>query len=83
MIDQFCMLSEEDKQDVVDNIDKYSVEDIENKLSVICFRKKINFSLNDSNPNTTVNIDAFSMTEPQATSDWVKAVVDTQKEMHK
>lgn len=84
MIDQFCMLSDEDKKDVVDNIDNYSVEDIENKLSVICFRKKINFSLDNSIPNTTVNIDAFDNESVlHKNSDWVKAVVETQKEMHK
>ena len=44
MIDQFCMLSEEEKKDVQDNIDKYSVEEIESKLSVICVRNKLDMS---------------------------------------
>ena len=41
------MLSDEDKKDVVDNIDKYSLEDIEGKLSIICVRKKVNFNLDE------------------------------------
>lgn len=44
MIDQFCMLSDEEKKDVQDNIDKYSVEEIESKLSVICVRNKLDMS---------------------------------------
>lgn len=49
MIDSFYMLSDEDKQDVIDNIDTYSVDDIEAKLSVICVRNKVNFNLEDDN----------------------------------
>jgi hypothetical protein len=43
LIKQFTNLSDEDKSDVVNNVDKYTLEDIEAKLSVICFRKKFNF----------------------------------------
>ena len=32
MINSFYMLSDEDKKDVVENIDKYSIDDIEAKL---------------------------------------------------
>ena len=51
LIGSFYMLSEEDKQDVITNIDKYSLDEIEAKLSVICVRKKVNFNLEDSNKN--------------------------------
>ena len=47
LIASFYMLSDEDKKDVVDNIDKYSLEDIEGKLSIICVRKKVNFNLDE------------------------------------
>ena len=47
LIASFYMLSDEDKQDVVANIDKYSLEDIEGKLSIICVRKKVNFNLDE------------------------------------
>lgn len=44
LIKSFYMLSNEDKKDVMENKEKYSLDEIEAKLSVICFRKKINFS---------------------------------------
>lgn len=47
LIASFYMLSDEDKADVVANIDKYSLEDIEGKLSIICVRKKVNFNLEE------------------------------------
>ena len=49
LIKSFYMLSDEDKQDVVDNIDKYSYADIKSKLSIICVDKKVSFSNNDDN----------------------------------
>ena len=50
------MLSDKDKEDVVKNIDSYSLEDIENKLSVICFRNKVNFSVEENNNEEEDNI---------------------------
>ena len=47
MIESFYMLSDEDKKDVIDNIDTYSVDDIEAKLSIICVRNKVSFNLDD------------------------------------
>ena len=47
MIDSFYMLSAEDKQEVQNNIDNYSLNDIEAKLSIICARNKVDFSIND------------------------------------
>ena len=49
MIDSFYMLSDEDKKDVQDNIDNYSLDDIEAKLSIICVRNRVNFSSEDNN----------------------------------
>ena len=43
----FCMLDESLKKDVIDNIDKYSLDDIEAKLSIICVRNKVSFNLDD------------------------------------
>ena len=51
LIKSFYMLSDEDKKDVIENKSKYSKDDIEAKLSVICFRKKVNFDLDDSSKN--------------------------------
>lgn len=76
MIDSFFMLSDDDKKDVVDNIDNYSLEEIEAKLSIICVRKKVNFNLDtenniSANQNTTVNLD-YSLQDE--VPEWVKAL---------
>ena len=79
-INEFSMLSDEDKKDVIDNIDTYTLDDIESKLAVICYRKKVNFNSDNSSKNeesmkeekdvvTTFNLDV-----KDTTPDWVKAV---------
>ena len=82
MIDKtFYMLSNEDKKDVIDHIDEYSLEDIESKLSVICVRNRVNFSAleNDDNPlngPTTYNLGDVQFGD-QSTPAWVQAVLKT------
>jgi hypothetical protein len=61
MIDQFCMLSEEEKKDVQDNIDKYSVEEIESKLSVICVRNKLDMSEKQQQEGAQATETTFSL----------------------
>lgn len=90
MIDQFYMLSDKDKEDVVKNIDTYSLEDIENKLSVICFRNKVNFNAEENNAEdkdnaqeekkdpTTYNLNGL---ENNSVPAWVRAVAATQGNM--
>ena len=59
MIDQFYMLSDDDKADVIANIDTYSIDDIEAKLSIICVRNKVSFNLDDDKEPkgpTTINL---------------------------
>ena len=79
MIESFCMLSDEDKQDVIVNKAKYTVEEIEEKLSVICFRKG-NFDLSNSsknNNNTEKPIVTFNFngtTGSAAKPAWLSAV---------
>jgi hypothetical protein len=51
LINSFYMLSDEDKKDVIENKEKYSLEEIEAKLSVICVRNKVNFDSEDSSKN--------------------------------
>jgi hypothetical protein len=60
MIDSFYMLSDSEKQDVQDNIDTYSLDEIEAKLSIICVHNKLDLSggTNDNNiPDTTFSLD--------------------------
>ncbi len=81
MINSFYMLSDAEKADVVENIDKYSVEDIEAKLSVICVRNKINFNLDEDDKeekSLTFNLDATDV-EETSTPAWVKEVLKNQK----
>lgn len=82
MIAKFAMLSEEDKADVIANKSKYSVEDIEGKLSVICVRKKVNFdSLNNSKINNNMS-GQFTYTMSNISTDvpaWVQAVKNNKK----
>lgn len=77
MINSFYMLSDEDKKDVLDNIDQYSIDDIEAKLSIICVRNKVSFDLDDdkketSNGPTTYNL-MSAQVEDELVPAWVKA----------
>ena len=80
----FYMLTKEEKKDVIDNIDTYSLDDIEAKLSIYCVRNKISFGSNEGNPNegapTTFNLDGMTPNE-DAIPAWAKAVLETQKTM--
>ena len=79
LIAQFFMLSDEDKADVINNKRQYSLEDIESKLAVICYRKKINFTVEEDASSkaseeevvTTFNVDNAM---DDSTPDWVKMV---------
>ena len=84
MIDQFYMLSDEDKADVIANIDTYSVDDIEAKLSIICVRNKVSFDL-DENKNggdpTVYNLNNGDSDDDAAVPAWVKSLRATAKTM--
>lgn len=86
MIDKFYMLSNEDKKDVIDNIDTYSLDEIEAKLSVICVRNKVNFNdladddNDEDNGSTTFTLEDGGI-EDDVTPAWIKAVLTTKKEM--
>ena len=82
MIESFYMLSDEDKSDVKTNIDTYSLDDIEAKLSILCVRNKVSFNLDDdkndgSNP-TVFSLDGGMSDEAPA---WVKALRSVASEM--
>lgn len=80
LINSFYMLSDEDKKDVVENKAKYTLEEIESKLSVICVRKKVSFDLNKEEENevaTTFNLQG-SMGADDVPA-WIKAVEERRK----
>ena len=71
LINSFYMLSDEDKKDVIENKQKYSLEEIEAKLSVICVRNKVSFDSEDSSKNenkvesqTTYSLDNSAIATP-------------------
>lgn len=86
LISEFYMLSDDDKKDVIENKDQYTLDEIKSKLAVICFEKKVNFNLDNSSKNNS-NIENKEKDSPvvtfnvehieDATPDWVKAVEST------
>lgn len=80
MINSFDMLTEEDKRDVVENIDNYSLEEIEGKLSIICVRNKVTFNSEETNPTTTYNLGGNDDALAGAPA-WVKAALSISKNM--
>ena len=82
MIASFYMLSDEDKKDVVANIDTYSLDDIEAKLSILCVRNKVSFNLDDDKPEdkpTTFNLNGAG--DDDGVPAWVKAIRAVASEM--
>ena len=82
MIDSFYMLSDEDKKDVLENIDTYSLDDIEAKLSIICVRNKVSFNL-DNEVDPPAGPTTFNLDDPadDTTPAWVKAALQTAQNM--
>jgi hypothetical protein len=81
LISSFYMLSDEDKKDVIENKVKYSLEEIESKLSVICYRKKVSFESNEveTKNNDTQDVTTYNLNTVESTPAWVKALKNTQK----
>ena len=83
LINRFYMLTDEDKADVVSNKDKYSLDEIEAKLSVICVRKKVNFDLDEDTSKDKNNVEDTIATytlesEESSTPAWISALKKTQ-----
>ena len=78
------MLSDEDKKDVVDNIDTYSLDDIEAKLSVICVRNRVSFAQEEEEEQkdpTVYNLDN-DINDDSTTPAWVKAALNVAKSLN-
>ena len=83
MIDRFYMLTDEDKKDVIKNIDVYSVDEIEAKLSVICVRNRVSFDLDEDKeekPTNVFNLENNGVVD-DLTPSWIKAALATKREM--
>ena len=84
MINSFYMLSDDDKADVIKNIDTYSLDDIEAKLSVICVRNKVSFDLEDDKHKDGASM-TFNFDDPSKDATipaWVKAAMEVAKDMN-
>ena len=69
------MLSDEDKKSVIENKSKYSLDDIEKELSVICVRKKVSFENNDSETAKDEAPLTYNLNiEDENVPAWIKAV---------
>ena len=86
MIDSFYMLSDDDKKDVLENIDTYSLDDIEAKLSIICVRNKVSFDLEDKQEKESpisYNLNNnYSMDDDESIPAWIRAAKSVAKELH-
>ena len=78
LINSFYMLSDEDKKEVIENKSSYTLEQIENKLSVICVRKKVNFNLEDNTQNKKDLLTCEPIKEESNEPAWVSAVKNFQ-----
>ena len=84
MIDSFYMLSDEDKKDVKENIDNYSLREIEAELSIICVRNKVSFNLDEDKDEkqdpTTYALDG-GIPADETVPAWIKALRSVASEM--
>jgi hypothetical protein len=77
------MLSDESKKDILENIDNYSLDDIEAKLSVMCVRKKVSFSVEHEPAPEPVSYSFNTNTDDDdATPAWVKAALRVAKTLN-
>lgn len=85
LIESFYMLSENDKSDVIANMDTYSLDDIEAKLSIICVRNKVNFNLDEGKETGAPKDPTVYKLDGNDSSDnapaWIKAVRNTAKQL--
>lgn len=78
LISQFSMLSEEDKKDVIENKSKYTLDEIESKLSVICVRKKVKFT--DENVENPVDVITYNFSNTVNEPAWITAIKKRREE---
>ena len=78
----FSMLSDDLKKDCLDNIDKYSYDEIEAKLSVICVRNRVNFNSTEKPEEEqplTYNLDTVDESMANLPA-WVVRVKEVEKQ---
>ena len=83
MIDSFYMLSDEDKKDVQENIDTYSIDTIEAKLSIICVRNRVSFSNLEDNKPAQAAPTTYNLQQPEIEDSSVPAWMARVREVAK
>lgn len=83
LIASFYMLTDEDKADVLTNIDTYSLDEIEAKLAIICVRNKVSFDTNEHNDNFQFSLHDNDDIEDTSTPAWIKAALAVEKRINK
>ena len=88
LIKSFYMLDDADKKEIIENKSKYSLEDIEAKLSIIYTRKRMSFELEqqqkqkEETPSADV-VTTFSLADDvSGLPDWIKEVRKTEEKMN-
>lgn len=80
LINSFYMLPAEDREALMENHSKFSKQELERELKVLCFDRGLNFESAKKDKLTTVN---FSMAEVEASNpnqpDWVRETLEIQK----
>ena len=75
LIASFYMLSDELKKNVVDNIDTYSLKDIEAELSILCVRNKVSFDLEENKDEPiNYNLNDINSSANDNVPEWIKAI---------
>ena len=71
-----CGLNNEELStiDVIANIDTYSLDDIEAKLSIICVRNKVSFDTNEKKENDPLTYNINNDVNEDSIPAWIKAV---------
>lgn len=79
MINSFYMLSDEDKKEVIENKAKYSLEEIESKLSIVFAKKSLAEMSNSEGVATEKPAVTFNLSEVEDASvpAWISAVRNT------
>ena len=67
MIEKFSMLSDEEKKDVKDNIDNYSLDEIESKLSILAMRNIFSAQAQEAKPAEVSEVEEKEEVIPVAT----------------
>ena len=80
LINSFDMLSDEDKKEISDNKSMYTLQQIKEKLSAICFDKRIPFN---SDSEQSVNVTTYNLNSVNQNNSnlpaWLKAVEATKQ----